>query len=46
MYETSGYLINPGLNLIQALNVSSLKLVLTVPRSMKLFAVVSGKFMS
>ena len=46
MYEISGYILNPGLNLIQALNVRWLKLVSTAPRSMKLFCVAFGKFTS
>ena len=46
VYETSGNIVNPGSNLIQALNVNLLKLVSTVPRTMELFAVVLEKFMS
>ena len=46
MYETRGYLINPGLNLIHAANVNSLKSIFIVPRSIKLLAVVFGKLMS
>jgi hypothetical protein len=46
MYETRGYLINPGLNLIHAVNVNSLKSISIVPRSMELLAVVFGKLMS
>jgi hypothetical protein len=46
MYETRGYLINPGLNLIHEVNVNSLKSISIVPRSMKFLAVVFGKLMS
>ena len=46
MYDTSGYIVKPGLNLIHALHVSLLKLVLTVPITMKLSSVVLGKFIS
>jgi hypothetical protein len=47
MYESRGYLINPGLNLIHALKVISLKSLSIVPRSMELlFVAESGNSMS